>query len=207
MQKLKVPLAASRGSQRGSGTGTEVARTVSYSRSTLPEIINRSTDVELPRSVWSSWIEEGKPRQLRRALTEPEVNALVARRNELEPAVAGYESRERDRVVLAIADMLGGFASRHGADEAVVGRLDSMMRLLASFPAWAIEKVCNDVHLNGYHRDGKIERVWPPSDAELVALIREEVKIFERHLQSANFLLAATVEKAAAVSLEQEKTP
>jgi hypothetical protein len=167
---------------------------VSYRADNLPKILNRLTDVEIPKLVWSSWKPAVGGRRLVRALTDGERVALEARRNELEPAAAGYGERDRDRVVLAVADMFGGFTSMRQSDDEAASRLDGVIRLLTPFPAWAIEKACRGIQMNGVFRDGSFDRRWPPNDAEIVDAVRTEARLYADQHRSAVALLSAEVE-------------
>jgi hypothetical protein len=164
---------------------------------TLPPISDRRADVEIPRSAWSAWKEDGKPRHLRRPLTDDECRALEARRQELEPVMQPCGERDANRIALALTDMFGGFPSmRLRDDEAVVSRVDGVRRMLVEFPAWAIEKACRYIQMNGVWRDGKLDRQWPPSDAEIVAAVRNDLRLYGDAYRSAIELLEATVETA-----------
>jgi hypothetical protein len=160
----------------------------------LPRISNRLTDIEIPRSAWSTWREEGKSCQLRRALTSDEIAALETRRDELAPFVAPFAMSEIDKVSLALADMFNGFRSMRQSGDEAVAIIESAVRLLAEFPAWAIEKACLSIRKNGVWRDGRFDRQWPPSDAELVGDVRKEVRFYSDQHRSAAALLDATVE-------------
>jgi hypothetical protein len=168
---------------------------MSYRADNLPKILNRLTDIEIPLQVRSSWKPAVGDRRLVRALTEDERGALEARRNELQPAAAPYVGRDRDRVVLAIADMFGGFTSMRQSDDEAASRLDTVIRLLEPFPAWAIEKACRGVQMNGVLRNGDFDRKWPPNDSEIVDVVRKEAKLYSDQYESAVALLAATVEE------------
>ena len=153
-------------------------------------------DCSIPRSAWSSWKEAGKPRQLRRPLAPKERGALERRQRELAPAVEPYRDSERDRVALALLDMYGGYPSMGSrGDPSAAGRVDSAARVLAEFPAWAIEKACQKIHMNGVWRDGAFDRKWPPSDSELVEAVRTEARIYTDTYRSVVALLAATVDE------------
>src|SRR4051794_10423611 len=121
MEKLKLPAliagSASQDSPPGSNTVIQSARP----NGPLPKISNQLTDIEIPRSAWSTWRETGKPRQLCRPLTLDEVRALEARRDELAPFVEPFAgAAETDRVSLALARLFGSFSQmRQTGDEAV----------------------------------------------------------------------------------------
>lgn len=199
MEKLAetVGRLVSRGLQPGSaGTSrksNEVMKTHRSSTS-MPRIICRETDVDIPRSVWSSWIPDGEPRQLRRALTPSERRDLELRRDELAPYVGPFDGREETKVALAIADMFGSFPSMRQSGEETSARLDAALRVLAEFPAWAIVKACGKIQVNGVWRDGKYDQQWPPSDAEIARVVREEFRLYGDSHRSAVALLTAEVE-------------
>lgn len=153
------------------------------------------TDVEIPNAVWSSWTPSSGPKQLRRALTDTERSHLKTRLKELEPAVRGHSDRDVNRVALALTDMFGGFPSmRQKDDEGIVARIDGVRRMLVEFPAWSIEKACRSIQQNGVWRDGKFDRHWPPSDAEIADEVRSATRLYSDQYRSAAALLSATVE-------------
>jgi len=128
-------------------------------------------------------------------LTPEERAALERRRDELAPWVAGYEGeRERDCVALAVADMFGSFRSARHVNEDAVGVIDSACRLLRDFPLWAIRKACDSIQQNGVWRNGAFDRQWPPSDPELIAEVRDKLRLYGDQYRSAVELLAAEVE-------------
>jgi hypothetical protein len=162
----------------------------------MPAVRKPRTDVEIPLAVWSAWTEAGKPRELRRQLTADERQALEQRRDELEPALAPYGDRDINRITLAVGDMFGGFPSlRLRDDNAVVGRVEAVRRLLAPFPAWAIVKAAAKIHSDGVWRDGAFDRQWPPSDPEIVHAVRQEARLYADTHKTMTALLEATVEK------------
>lgn len=161
---------------------------------TLPKILNRSTDVDVPLSAWSSWIPDVGPRCLRRALTDEERESLTRRMNELAPAVAPFGRTEAPHVALALTDMYGGYPSMRQSGGEAEARVTSLMRLLASFPAWAIQKACRDIQMNGVWRDGKFDRQWAPSDSEIIDAVQKETSLYTGVHRSAAALLSATVE-------------
>lgn len=108
-----------------------------------------------------------------------------------------HGGRDVDRVALALTDMFGGFPSmRQRDDSGMVAKVDSVRRLLSAFPAWAIEKACGRIRANGVCRDGKFDRQWPPSDAEIIDAVRSAVDLYADPLRSAIALLAAPVEES-----------
>jgi hypothetical protein len=120
---------------------------------------------------------------------------ITARYNDLEPWVVGYDSSELDIVALALSDLFGSFPSMRQKDEDVAGRIDSLRRLLEASPAWAILRVSDRIRRHGYVAgDGKTERHWPPSDAEIVDMVRTSTRIYSDSFDSAAALLIAQVE-------------
>lgn len=195
MEKLRTPSAGSVALRQGSDRRSPT--TSGPTLATLPPAANRFTEVDIPRSVWSAWREDGKPHALRRPLTGEERAALEARRDELTPAVQPHGGRDVDRVALALTDMFGGFPSmRQRDDSGMVAKVDSVRRLLGAFPAWAIEKACGRIRANGVCRDGKFDRQWPPSDAEIIDAVRTAVDLYADPLRSAIALLVAPVEES-----------
>lgn len=160
-----------------------------------PPVMNRMTDIEIPKA-WENWIPADGKRRLRRALTEPERFALMMRRDELAPWVAGYEGpNESEEVVLALADMFGAFRSMRQDGESMIGQVDATRRALAEFPLWAIQKACASIRLNGVLRDGSYDRQWPPNDADIVAEVRDKLRLYGDQYRSAVALLEAEVER------------
>jgi hypothetical protein len=194
MEKLQIPSVGTRALAPVSGK--QLQQRSGLTSTNLPAVSNRLTDVDIPRSAWSHWRKVGKARQLRRPLTENECTALEIRRMELVPAVQPFGERDVNRVALALTDMFGGFPSmRQRDDAAVVARIDGARHVLAEFPAWAIEKACAYMQANGVWRDGKFDRQWPPSDAEIVQEVRQKLRLYSDQHQSAVDLLSATVEE------------
>lgn len=156
-----------------------------------PPTMDQIADIEIPRTIWSTWTEAGRDKKLRRPLSEAEHTALEKRRDELAPWVCGYHAEELDDVSLALIDLFSGFQSMTA--EVGAARVDSVARLLKDFPAWAIENVSTKIRLRGYTRDGKIERHWAPTDPEVVDLLKIEVALYGRSHDNAVALLTAEV--------------
>lgn len=140
---------------------------------------------------------DGEPRRIRRALTAAERTALERRRDELAPVMAPVGPTD-EKAAEALSDMLGSFQGSKATGAEALAKIESLMRLLAEFPLWAIEAVCHRIRTNGYEvvdRDGvRRERHWPPADAEIVAEMRREVRLRQEALDSATALLAAQVD-------------
>lgn len=194
MERLRPPSVGSQALVPGSG---KALQTKGLNLANLPPVANRRTDVEIPNRLWAPWIPSDGPRMLRRPLTEDERTELEARKTELEPVARPHGERDVNRVALALTDMFGGFPSmRQRDDAAVMARIDGARRILAEFPAWAIEKACGYIQTNGVWRDGAFDRQWPPSDAEIVAEVREKFRLYSDQYRSAVALLAASVEES-----------
>jgi len=92
--------------------------------------------------------------------------------------------------------MLGSFRSLAGqSDEQLAGTVDGILRVLAPFPYWAIEKACTSIQINGVMRDGRYDRKWPPNDSEVVAEVRDKLRLYRDQFDSADALLNAKVAK------------
>jgi hypothetical protein len=192
MQKLPMPSVGTRDLVPASG---KALRPSSSSRRTSPQRIVARTDIDIPRIVWSSWKEDGRPRELRRALNDSERRELEVRHDELAGALVAHTESDVNRIALAITDMYGSFpAMRARDDETVIARIDSLRRLLAPYPCWAIEQACASIRAHGVYRDGRFDQQWPPSDAEIVHEIRQELAGVQDRLGNIAALLKAEVE-------------
>ena len=173
---------------------------VRYDARNLPALCNPETDLAIPQRVWSGWAPSVGRREIVRALRPDERHALQARAAELKPALQPYaRPLEDDRVAQAVADMFSGFPSMRHSGEDAVGRVDSAMRALSKFPAWAIEQGCRSIQQNGYETIqndiAKIERHWPPSDPEICRAVATIEKIYRAALVNSEALLAAPIEQ------------
>lgn len=166
----------------------------------MPTVVNRETDGAIPSRLFCNWIEAGKARQVRRALTGDERRALEERRDEIAPALWPFNrDSDGDRVALSLVEMYGGFPSMRGGEDDATGRVDAAMNILAEWPAWAIQKACAAIRRNGVWRrdrngDFKFDRQWPPSEAELVDAVRKEAALYRDTYDRCVALLTATVE-------------
>lgn len=123
----------------------------------------------------------------------------MARRDELEPWVLGYHQTEEDDIISAVGDMVSSFPSTQGQSDAqAAANLGRLLRSLAPFPLWAIDRVCERIRRRGYTKieGGRYvtERHWPPSDAEVIELVEQEIKIYQGTHATMAALLAAEVE-------------
>lgn len=129
-----------------------------------------------------------------RALTDGERAALENRVRDLTPALLGYQRPEEDdRIAASLGEMFGSFRSMRdkGADAAAT--LTATMRTMEPFPAWAVERACEVIRGEGYDVDGRRERHWPPSDGEIVVMVKEAERLRREALDSAQALLNAPV--------------
>ena len=165
----------------------------------MPPVMNKTTDLMIPRSAWSAWTEMGKSRCLRRALTVEERSALERRKNELLPWIVGYSASEEDDVIIALTKMFSAFPqyagkSGHGA----AAQVKLMIEALQSYPAWAIAKACGKIAREGYVRVDTDQYVrethWPPSAPELIEVVRGCATLYKDQYDSATDLLEAEVE-------------
>lgn len=145
--------------------------------------------------LWAPWKEEGKPREIVRALTDEEQSVLRHRWAELELGCAPFTPVEEDRSIGAMAAMLNGFRSmRRDDDDVAVAGLDGLRRVLAPFPLWAIEKGCLAIQGGEASLNGKaLSLAYPPNDAEIRGVIAEIVKPYLQLRDGTVALLAAPV--------------
>lgn len=157
-----------------------------------PARIDRTCDIDIPRAVWSAWKEDGKPREVRRALTPSERVALTKRHGELASALVRVQEDQTDRVVLAISDMFAGFRSvmRNVDPESAVAMIDGMRRMLADLPAWAIEEGCRSIQRG---RSG-LDHKFMPNDNEIYDVCEALVKPYRERLLECEALLTASIE-------------
>ncbi len=173
---------------------------VRYTAANLPAAFDAVADVEIPRKVWSAWIPRFEARQIIRPLRDDERAALEARKASLAPALAPYAGgADAYRGAAALGAMFDGFRSMRVRGENAMGRLDTAMRVLKYFPAWAVEEACASIQRDGYQvhdreKVARTERHWPPSDPEIADVVRLVVKTRDAALASATALLSASVE-------------
>jgi hypothetical protein len=167
-------------------------------RSSMPAPLVRKTDIELPSRLWDPWREAGKPRRLRRELTEGERNELEARRDTLAPWICGFHPEESLEVINALGSMFDAFPMMlNVSEERAAGKIAAMQNAIAPYPKWAIERACARVRLRGYTKrtDGAevIERHWPPTESELISVIEQELQSYKLSHDTAVALLTAEV--------------
>lgn len=191
---------------RVSRLGSELERHEPYDERNLPAEVYLLADEKIPRLVWSAWIPDVGERQIARPLRDDERTILIQRRNALELAMAPYVRPEQnDEVAAVISDMFSGYSSMRHSGEDAVGRVMCVMDLLREFPAWAIKQACASIHRNGFERvqwidrdkTTRIEKIWPPTDAEIVECVERTVRLRRQALKSACALLEAQVELPA----------
>jgi hypothetical protein len=192
MEKLKLPEAVT--VSRTSSRNSVMVRQPTIGRN-LPEITNPQTDIELPR-LWSAWVPVSGARTIRRSLTDNERAALVARRDALLPFVSGYLDEERDQIAVSIGGMFGGYRSMRQDDRAAAAIIAGTLNLVREFPAWAIVKACDSIRRNGIWKPAtmKYDRTWPPNDAEIIAAVRDELRLIEPQYRRVASMLTAEVE-------------
>jgi hypothetical protein len=113
----------------------------------------------------------------------------------LRASLSPFTFDEKDCVIIAISDMLSGFRSLRHSEEDAVAMLDSLQRVLAEFPLWAIEEGCRAIHQGRAFVDGrKLDRRYPPHDPEIYGVIEGIVKPFREALHRARALLDAPID-------------
>jgi hypothetical protein len=90
--------------------------------------------------------------------------------------------------------MFGSFTQMRQTGDEAVAIVMATRELLEDFPAWAIEKACMSIRTNGIWRNGAFDRVWPPSESEIVDEVRKELRLYGDQHASAVALLGAVVE-------------
>lgn len=197
----KLPLITARSGSTNSPRGSNVGKAmVPGTHCAMPPVMNMEADVTIPRNVWSAWREAGKPRCLRRALTAEERGVLMRRKNELEMVIGGYHASEKDQLAAAVGKMYGAFpAFSMKGGSGTVARIGSVLQSLEAYPGWAVIKACEKVKTQGYVRSEGLgeytrETHWPPSDAELIEVVRDCAKLYKDQYDSATDLLEAEVE-------------
>jgi hypothetical protein len=161
-----------------------------------PSFIDRVADYEIPK-LWRDWDVRGIPRSIARELSPGERTHMQRRHDELYIGCSSFLPSEKDRVIAALSEMLGGYRSlQRQSEEAAVAALEVLRRLLARFPLWAIEQGCTVISdgaamLNGRH----VGIGWPPDDSQICLLIKEIVAPYEKLRVNAAALLIAPVQK------------
>jgi hypothetical protein len=167
-----------------------------------PRTVDLYCDVEL-QSLFSAWVPTSGKREIVRALTCFERTALTQRAGELQAGLAPYAASERSAVKAGLLGMFSGFRNMRllGADlEATV---EILLRVLREFPLWAIRRGCLRIAQCKAGLDGK----WPPNDAEVYAVVAEEVRFYRAILASVEALLDTPIEAARAQQRAAEPLP
>lgn len=184
--------------------GTVVEKTIETSRklvsitSSLPAI---KTDVppaaecewcvDIARRVFSPWIPEVGPRELRRHLTGIERGLLDARANALRASLVPYSPEERRKVQGMLAAMLGGFRNAKQRGEGAETMVEVTAAVLRDFPVWVIAETCIRIAQNKAGLDAR----FPPNDSEIHTVCERILLPYRRQLGEAEALLKAAVEK------------
>lgn len=119
---------------------------------------------------------------------------LEARRAEIALVLKPAPPQDRDRVMLAVLEMYRSFPSMRGDEMDAAANLDAMATVLEPFPAWAVERACLSIRSDGVMRNGRMDRQWPPSEGELVDVVKSNLALYEGTLRRVAGLLKAEVE-------------
>lgn len=151
----------------------------------VPVVFDKDVD-HLDRLI--CWTGDDRSVDLVRELTAEERSALKARKAALEACLSPHGESDRDvkAVKAALAAMFSGFRSMRQTGQSVDDTIEITRNILREFPAWAISIVC----LSVARGDSRLDRHWPPSDAELCDLCRAAVCPRQRQLENARRLLA-----------------
>lgn len=155
-----------------------------------PRLVDRDADYVIPARVWSNWIPAVGARSIIRELKSDERAALTRRESELSTALVAYPPLDEHRVIAAISSMLGGYRSMRHQDGDAVAILDGTRRVLAEFPAWAIERGCLMIQQGVT----VLDRRYAPNDAEIYAVVLDVVKPYRDALRTVAGVLAAPIE-------------
>lgn len=159
-----------------------------------PAIVDYAADYDISK-LWRDRDEYGKPTTIARALTEGERATVERRRRELEIGCTPFTSADQDSAIEAMSLMFGGIKSlRHDDDEAAAANLNGLRHILKTFPLWAIEQGCHDIHCGEAVLNGKVLGIsWCPNDAEVYQFIKQIVKPYRKALDNVTALLSAPV--------------
>jgi len=157
----------------------------------LPVEFDRECDHEIPRRLFCSWKEEGKPREVVRALTAGERAKLDARAAALEQALRYLPDEERP-IKAELAAMFSGFRSMRQQGEDIAATVEITRGVLRQFPLWAIAKGCMKIAQGR----ARLDRRYAPNDAEINKVIAGIVRPYCEAIDRARALLLAPVAEA-----------
>jgi hypothetical protein len=171
-----------------------------------PALVVPEADSEIPSKVWSAWIPNIGKREITRVLTEGERKTLELRENTLRAGLAPDIDSQADNARSALHAMLGGFRSLRERDQDAEAAVEVLLAVLRDFPVWAIEEGCLRIaqRRTGLH-DPPSER-WPPSDAQIHAVVSKVVEPYRETLAKTQALLAAPVEELPAITARPTRT-
>lgn len=138
-----------------------------------------------------------------RKLTDDEISAAQSRDAALTLAIMPHGDDDARLIEATLAAMFGGFRQMTQSNEADAESMIKVTRaVLKDFPAWAIERACVKIA----KANAGLGNTWPPSDAEIVALVRKEVAPYIVALRTAKGLLASVPrDELPRLSVEQLK--
>ena len=91
--------------------------------------------------------------------------------------------------------MFGSNRSMRQTGAEALSVVEGAFRSLQDQPAWAIEKACLAIQLNGVWRNGSFDKQWPPNDSEILDAVRREVSLYGDAHRNVVALLKAEVEQ------------
>ena len=156
----------------------------------LPVLYDSECDTMIPQRVWSTWKEEGKPRELIRDLTTAEYQCLLARAQALGAALEPFPEEQHDEIEKSLAAMFGGFRSMRQTGQAALDTIDITLAVLRNFPAWAITRACLKIARGEVGLDDR----YPPNDAQIHAIVEAIVKRYAEARDKITLLMSAPVE-------------
>lgn len=158
----------------------------------IPVLCDRECDVTLPGKLFSTWIPDRGPREIRREMTADERTKVQGRADALRLAMVPFAPDQKRHVSSQIAAMLNGFrALRHQRGEHVEATVKILCAVLREFPAWAIARGCMKVARN----DAGLGHGYAPNDNEVYRVVQAVVSPYCKAMETAEALLDAPVER------------
>ncbi|MPZ36656.1 MAG: hypothetical protein GEU95_01115 [Rhizobiales bacterium] len=159
-------------------------------RSGLPPSFDADADQIVPNRCYSAWIPKTGPRPLRKRLSYYERTTVEQRVEALRRAVEPFGPGDTDLCAGAISTMFGKYPQlrQQGAD--VLTMVNEMLGTLRDMPPWAIVDGCE---LVGDGRAG-LKPSFPPTNAEVRAVVERVLQPYRVRLAAAEALLLAPLE-------------
>jgi hypothetical protein len=169
-----------------------VALPVPRSTAIKPPLLDHDCDIDLPRKLFSAWIPDNGPREIRRALTAEERSRLELRAAAVRDGLQPYFAEEEHAVDAEIAAMLNGFRlMARQQDDDVTATVEIIRCVLQPFPLWAIAKACMTIS----QAQAGLDPRYPPNDSQIYVVVERVVTSYRKTLDTVEALFAAPVER------------